>query len=76
MCKWKCIKSFSVIKFTMKTKFNENETMIKEQVGLGSIWNKDGFASFSEFRLENDSNWIEISEETFENCFEKLERSF
>ena len=50
--------------------------MIKEQVGLGSIWNKDGFASFSDFRLENDSDWIEISEETFENCFEEVEGSF
>jgi len=74
MEKWKCIKSFSVTKFTMKTKFDE--TMVKQQVGLGSIWNKDGFASFSDFRLENDSDWIEISEETFENCFEEVEGSF
>ena len=74
MEKWKCIKSFSITKFKRTTEFSE--TMVKQQVGLGSIWNKDGSASFSDFRLENDSDWLEIDEETFENCFEKLEGSF
>ena len=77
MEKWKCIKSFSV------TVYDENEHIIEDeweekQVKLGSewIWDEDNVPSFSEFRLENDSDWLEIDEETFENCFEKVEGSF
>ena len=77
MAKWKCIKSFSV------TVYDENENIIEDeweekQVQLGSEWvrDEDNVPSFSEFRLENDSDWLEVSEETFENCFEKLEGSF
>ena len=75
MDKWKCIKSFSVSVCDENKIEDEWE---EKQVELGSewIWDKDGFTSFSEFRLENDSDWLEVGEETFVNCFEKLEGSF
>ena len=83
MEKWECIKSFSVSVCDENGDIveDENGDIVEDneqQVQLGSewIWDKDGFTSFSEFRLENDSDWLEVSEETFVNCFEELEGSF
>ena len=75
MAKWKCIKSFSV------TVYDENENIVEDeekQVELGSEWirDDDDVPLLGEIRLEKDSDWLETSEETFENCFEKLEGSF
>ena len=75
MVKWKCIKSFSALAY------DEDEEIIgdeEKQVELGSVWirDEDNVPSLNEIRLEKDSNWLEIDEETFENCFEKLEGSF
>ena len=75
MGKWKCTKSFSV------PFCDENEEIIVDEeklVELGSEWvrDEDNVPSISEVRLETDSDWLEIDEETFENCFEELEGSF
>ena len=73
MCKWKFIKSFSASVCDGDI-IEDNE----QQVQLGSEWvrDEDNVPSLSEIRLEADSDWLEIDEETFENCFEKLEGSF
>ena len=81
MRKWKCIKSFSVTVYDEDEEIieDENGDIIEEQqVELGSEWirDEDNVPSLSEIRLEKDSDWLEIDEETFENCFEKLEGSF
>jgi len=83
MAKWKCIKSFSVTVCDEDGDIveDENGDIIEDneqQVELGSEWiqDEDNVPSLSEFRLENDSDWLEVSEETFENCFEKLGREF
>jgi len=73
MDKWKCIKSFSV------TKFDGDENIIEDvgqQIEVGSIWENEEAAQNNDIRLGNDSMWLEVSEETFENCFEELEGSF
>ena len=83
MCKWECIKSFSVSVCDEDGYIieDENGDIIEDneqQVQLGSVWirDEDNVPSLSEIRLEADSDWLEIDEETFENCFEKLEGSF
>ena len=73
MDKWKCIKSFSV------TKFDGDENVIEDvgqRIEVGSIWENEEAAQNNDIRLGNDSIWLEVSEETFENCFEELEGSF
>ena len=73
MDKWKCIKSFSV------TKFDGDENVIEDveqQIEVGSIWENEEAAQNNGIRLGNDSGWLEVNEETFENCFEELEGSF
>ena len=81
MDKWKCIKSFSVSVCDENGDIVEDEDgdIIEEkQVQLGSVWirDEDNVPSLSKIRLEADSDWLEIDEETFVNCFEKLEGSF
>ena len=75
MGKWKCIKSFSVLAYDEDEEIIEDE---EKQVQLGSEWirDEDNVPSLSEVRLETDSDWLEIDEEIFKNCFEKLEGSF
>ena len=75
MCKWKGIKSFSASVCDENIIEDEWE---EKQVQLGSEWirDEDNVPSLGEIRLEKDSDWLEIDEETFENCFEKLEGSF
>ena len=73
MDKWKCIKSFSV------TKYDGDENIVEDdlqQIEAGSIWENEEVAPNNEIRLGNDSMWLDISEETFKNCFEELEGSF
>ena len=79
MEKWKCIKSFSVSVCDEDIIEDEKGDIIEDneqQVQLGSVWirDEDNVPSLSEIRLETDSDWLEIDEETFENCFEKLVR--
>ena len=84
MKKWKCIKSFSVTVYDEDEEIiieDENGDIIEDngqQVELGSVWirDEDNVPSLSEIRLETIFEWLEIDEETFENCFEKLEGSF
>ena len=81
MKKWKCTKSFSVSVCDEDGDIVEdkNGDIIEEnQVQLGSEWirDEDNVPSLSEVRLETDSDWLEIDEEIFKNCFEKLEGSF
>jgi len=73
MAKWKCTKSFSV------TKVDGDENIIEsigQRIEVGSTWENEEAAQNNDIRLENDSDWLEVSEETFESCFEKLEGSF
>ena len=76
MDKWKCIKSFSVSVCDEDENIteDENEEHEENQVQLGSEWirDEDNVPSLGEIRLEADSDWLEIDEETFENCFEKV----
>jgi len=83
MDKWKCIKSFSVSVCDENGDIveDENGDIIEDneqQVQLGSEWirDEDNVPSLGEIRLEADSDWLEIDEETFVNCFEELEGSF
>jgi len=77
MEKWKCVKYFfvSVCDEDGDIIGDEDE---EKQVELGSEWirDEDNVPSLGEIRLEKDSDWLEIDEETFENCFEELEGSF
>ena len=71
MGKYKCTESFSV------TKYDENESMIEDEekrVELGTKWHWNGVRDgiFGKIRLENNSEWLEVSEETFDDCFEKV----
>ena len=79
MKKWKCTKSFSVSVCDEDGDIieDENGDIIEDneqQVQLGSewVWNKDDVPSLGEIRLETISEWLEVSEETFKNCFEEL----
>ena len=73
MDKWKCIKSFSVAEFDGDENIIED---VGQQIEVGSIWENEEAAQNNDIRLGNDSMWLEVSEETFENCFEELEGSF
>jgi len=68
MDKWKCTKSFSI------TKVDGDENIIEsigQRIEVGSIWENEEAAQNNDIRLGNDSMWLEVSEETFENCFEE-----
>jgi hypothetical protein len=72
MERYQCIEPFSIQKYDEDENIVENEEI---QVHSGSewFWEKDRIASMGEVRLDNDTNWLEISKEMFTSYFRKME---
>ncbi|WP_226035786.1 hypothetical protein [Aquibacillus saliphilus] len=69
MDKYKCIKPLSV------TKYDENEMVTEDEeklIEVGSEWTleEDNLSIFGEIRLESESEWLDVCEETLKECFE------
>lgn len=68
-----CIKGFSLEKCDDDGFTIENEYLIVEENTVWNISDDDYRVIGGEVRLENeDGTWLEISSETFEDCFEEI----
>lgn len=67
---YKCVKVFSI------PKYDENEFVIENEfieVPLDSTWEcEEESYSTSDFRLENELNYLDISEETLASHFKEV----
>jgi len=71
--KYKCIKPFSVPYFDGDGMEIENKDFIVEK---GSIWEiSDESIIGGEIHLENDSGWLEITNEEFKKCFKQIKEN-
>lgn len=66
---YRCIKGFSVSKYDEHECLIENEEMF---VPVDSIWELCDFSSLSDIRLDGESGWLEIDEETLKAYFVEI----
>lgn len=70
--RYKCTKSFYLPMLDDNENEIENEKVI---IGEGTVWERQEIPYFSDVRLEieNDTDWVEITNDTLARYFKELE---